>query len=181
MQPKLLIGMYLAAIVAANLTVAWFGPGVVILNAFTLISCDLVARDRLHEAWHGAHLKRNMALLIAGGSLLSAALDYQALPIAVASFAAFALSEVADTLVYSRLRARSWYWRTNGSNAVSALVDSVIFLSLLALLAGLPWASVPLLVAAQWCAKLAGGALWSWLLRPRAVALGSGDAARRGR
>ena len=76
-----------------------------------------------------------MALLIACGSILSAALDYAALPVAAASFCAFALSEVADTFVYARIR-RGWLWKVNGSNVVSAAVDSAVFLSLLAAFGG---------------------------------------------
>jgi len=167
---RVLVGMYLAAIVLANLTVAWFGPSVVVVNALVLIALDLTARDRLHDLWHGRHLARNMALLIASGSLLSAVLDWRALPVALASFCAFALSGVADTLVYARLEERGWYWKVNGSNVVSAAVDSVVFLSILAALGGLPWALVPLLAFGQWGAKVVGGAAWSWLLRPRARA-----------
>jgi len=166
---KTLIGMYLTSIILANLTVAWFGPGVVIINAFALIALDLTARDRLHDLWDGPRLRRNMAMLIAAGSILSAALDYAALPVAAASFCAFALSELVDTAVYTRLHARGWYARTTGSNAASALVDSVVFLSLLASFGGLPWALVPALAGAQWVAKVAGGALWAWALRGRAV------------
>jgi len=165
-----LVGMYLAAIVLANLTVAWFGPSVVVVNALVLIALDLTARDRLHELWHGRHLARNMALLIATGSILSAALDWRALPVAAASFCAFALSGIADTLVYARLERRGWYAKVNGSNVISAAVDSVVFLSILAALGGLPWALVPILALGQWLAKTVGGAAWSWLLRPRARA-----------
>jgi len=165
-----LIGMYLAAIVIANLTVAYFGPSVVIANAFVLIALDLTARDKLHELWHGQHLVRNMALLIACGSILSAALDYAALPVALASFAAFALSETADTFVYARLEARGWYWKVNGSNVVSALIDSVVFLSLLAALTDrLPWSLVPLLAFGQWGAKTIGGAIWAYILKPHSM------------
>lgn len=161
---KWLVGMYLAAIVVANLTVAYFGPSVVILNAFVLIALDLTARDKLHELWHGQHLARNMALLIACGSILSAALDYAALPVALASFAAFALSETADTFVYTHLEDSGWYWKVNGSNVVSAAVDSVVFLSLLASFGSLPWAMVPLLAFGQWGAKTIGGAIWGYVL-----------------
>lgn len=164
---KLLIFAYLAAIVAANLLVATFGPSVVIVNAFVLIALDLTARDKLHAAWRGSHLWRNMALLILTGSILSAVLNYAAIPVAVASFAAFALAAVADTLVYDRLRARGWYTRSNGSNLVSAGVDSVVFLSVLASLGGLPWGLVPLLALGQWAAKVAGGAIWAWVLAAR--------------
>lgn len=163
----LLVVMYLTSIIVANLTVAYFGPGVVIANALILIALDITARDRLHEAWRGD--MRKMAALIAAGSVLSAALSIAALPIALASFCAFALSEAADTLVYARLARRGWYARANGSNAVSALVDSVVFLSLLASFGGVPWALVPALAAGQWLAKLAGGMVWSWALKPRAA------------
>ena len=64
----LLIGAYLAAIVAANLSVATFGPAVSVANAFVFIALDLSSRDRLHEAWTGRGLAWRMAALIASGS-----------------------------------------------------------------------------------------------------------------
>lgn len=165
MTTKLLVFAYLAAIVIANLTVAAFGPAVVVVNAFVLVSLDITARDKLHEAWHGDW--RRLGALIAVGSLLSAILDYAAIPVALASFFAFALSETADTLVYAKLERYGWYWKTNGSNLASAFVDSAVFLSLLAAFGGVPWGIVPGLVAAQWAAKIAGGAAWAWVLARR--------------
>lgn len=155
----ILIALYLAAIVAANLLVAQFGAGVTILNALVLIALDLTARDSLHEAWQGRNLKRNMALLIGAGSLLSAALNIDALPIALASCAAFAASGVADTLVYAALGERSRLVKMNGSNLVSAAVDSLVF-PILAF--GYPplWG----IVVGQFAAKVIGGAVWSVLL-----------------
>lgn len=181
MKTYLTIAAYLVSIVIANLTVAWFGPAVVIVNAFVLIALDLTARDRLHEAWHGD--ARKLGALIATGSILSAALDYRAAHVAIASCAAFALSETADTLVYARLHARPWWQKVNGSNVVSAAVDSLTFLTLLSLLARVPWFAVPIanqlplflvpgLAAAQWLAKTLGGAVWAWILRPREARYG---------
>lgn len=66
----ILIGLYLTAIVAANLLVAKFGVTVVILNAFVFIALDLTTRDVLHEQWHGRNLWAKMAALIATGSAL---------------------------------------------------------------------------------------------------------------
>jgi queuosine precursor transporter len=63
--------LYLAAIVAANLTVAAFGPGVSVVNAFLLIGLDLTVRDRLHDAWEGRELWLRMAVLIATGGAIS--------------------------------------------------------------------------------------------------------------
>jgi queuosine precursor transporter len=164
MKTASLIALYLGAIVIANLTVAWFGPAVVIVNALILVSLDLTARDRLHQAWKGRNLVRNMALLILSGSALSAALDYQAVPVAVASCLAFGMAATVDTLVYSLLGGRPWLIRANGSNLMSAFVDSAVFLSVLASYGLLPWALVPLLVVGQWGAKILGGAVWSIIL-----------------
>jgi hypothetical protein len=61
----MLVALYLAAIVAANLSVAAFGPGVTIVNAFALIGLDLSTRDALHDRWRGRWLLARMALLIA--------------------------------------------------------------------------------------------------------------------
>lgn len=161
-----LVALYLCSIIIANLTVAWFGAGVVVVNALVLVALDLTARDKLHRAWEYDGLARKMALLIGAGSLLSAVLDWNALPVAVASCVAFALSETSDALVFSRLESHGWYAAVNGSNAVSALVDSVLFLSCLAGFGLLPWAAVPVLALAQWLAKTLGGAAWSWVLKP---------------
>jgi hypothetical protein len=157
-----LVALYLTAIVVANLLVAQFGPAITVFNAFVLIALDLTARDRLHDAWHGKHLWRNMALLVGAGSLLSALLNVNALPIAIASFAAFALSGVADTVVYTLLSKHSRFVRMNGSNLVSAAVDSLVF-PILAF--GFPplWG----IVIGQYLAKTVGGAIWSWVLTRR--------------
>lgn len=159
MKQVYLIALYLVAIVAANLSVAAFGASVTIVNAFVLIALDLTARDALHDAWHGRNLRRNMALLIGAGSLLSAALNVNALPIALASFAAFAASGVVDTAVYSLLGDKSRFVRMNGSNVFSAAVDSLVFP---AVAFGFPllWS----IVIGQFVAKVVGGLVWSWVL-----------------
>lgn len=154
-----LIGMYLAAIVTANLTVAAFGPAVAVANAFVFIALDLTSRDRLHEAWAGRGLAWKMGLLIAAGSFISYALNANAGPIALASFVSFAVSAMLDTLVYALLHERAYLVKVNGSNVVSAAADSLIFP---ALAFGLPllWP----IVLGQFAAKLIGGALWAWVL-----------------
>lgn len=164
MRTYLLIGMYLAAIVAANLLVAAFGPTVAVVNAFVLISLDLTSRDALHEAWRGRHLAWKMAALIAAGSLLSYALNRSAGPIALASFVAFAVSAGLDSLAYALLHERAYLIKVNGSNIVSAAADSLIFP---ALAFGLPllWP----IVLGQFVAKVIGGALWAYVLSRRAV------------
>jgi hypothetical protein len=153
-----LIAVYLAAIVAANLTIARFGPSATVITSFLFIGLDITTRDRLHENWRGKRLWLKMAALIAGGSLLSWLLNARAGQVAAASFVAFAASGAADALAYHALRDRPWIWKTNGSNVVSAAVDSLIFPTL-AFGAILPW-----VVAGQFIAKVAGGGLWALLL-----------------
>lgn len=155
----MLIVMYLVAIVAANLLVAQFGPSVTIINAFLFIGLDLTSRDSLHERWQGRNLYRNMALLIGTGSLLSAVLNWNAAPIALASFGAFLAAGVVDTIAYQLLHDQSKMVKMNGSNLVSAAVDSLVFP---ALAFGFPlmWS----IVIGQFVAKIAGGFLWSLVL-----------------
>lgn len=152
------VAMYLAAIVAANLTVAMWGPSMTIVNAFLFIGLDLTARDRLHDAWHGNGLVWKMAALIATGSILSWLLNQNAGQIALASFVAFAAASVVDTVAYHLLRNRVWWQRVNGSNVLSAAVDSVIFPTIAF------GALLPVIVLGQFAAKVLGGAVWSWVL-----------------
>jgi hypothetical protein len=159
-RSALMIGMYLTAIVAANLLVAAYGPSVTVLNAFLFIGLDITARDGLHEAWQNEGLWWKMLLLIASGSLLSALLNADATQIALASFLAFAGAGAADTVVYHLLRDRARMLKINGSNVVSAAVDSVLFP---ALAFGFPLL-IPVMIG-QFVAKVAGGFVWSIILR----------------
>jgi hypothetical protein len=153
-----LVALYLAAIVAANLLIAAFGPSLTLVTAFFLIGLDITARDRLHESWRGRGLWLKMAALIATGSLVSWLLNRNAGPIALASFVAFAASSTVDALTYHALRRREWMVKVNASNIVSAAVDSAVFPTL-AFGTLLPW-----IVLGQFAAKVAGGALWAALL-----------------
>ncbi len=153
------IALYLTAIVAANLTVAVFGPSMTIVNAFLFIGLDLTSRDKLHDAWHGRGLWWKMVLLIAVGSALSWVLNRDAGQIALASFVAFALAGVADALTYQLLHKREYLVRVNGSNVISAAVDSLVFPTLAF------GALLPAIALGQFFAKIAGGALWSFVLR----------------
>lgn len=153
----ILIALYLGAIVAANLLVAQFGASVTVFNAFLFIGLDLSTRDVLHERWQDN--KRNMGLLILAGSALSALMNWNAAPIAFASCVAFAAAAIVDTFIYQLLKNRPRMARMNVSNIAAALVDSVIFP---ALAFGFPllWT----IVLGQFVAKVAGGALWAWVL-----------------
>jgi hypothetical protein len=154
-----MIILYLLAIVIANLLVAQFGPSVTIINAFLFIALDLTTRDYLHDRWQGRHLWLKMLALIGSGSLLSYALNANTGPIALASFVAFAGAGAADTLMYWLLGGRAKLVRINGSNVVSATVDSLIFPILAFGFPILWW-----IVLGQFAAKVLGGFVWSLVL-----------------
>lgn len=153
------IFIYLVAVVLANITVAIFGPSITVINAFLFIGLDLTARDKLHETWHNQGLWWKMTLLIATGSILSWIINRNAGQIAIASFVAFALAGIADTIIYHALKDRAYLVKINGSNVISAAVDSIVFPTL-AFGSLLPW-----IVLGQFVAKVGGGFVWSLVLR----------------
>lgn len=155
------VGIYLAAIVAANLAAAHFGPSATPVIAFLLIGLDLSLRDRLHDAWIGRGLIWRMALLIAAGGALAYALNRDAGPIALASCAAFSASAAVDGAIYHLARRWPRLARVNASNVGGAAADSLIF-PWLAFGGWLPWIAL-----AQFAAKVAGGALWALVLNRR--------------
>ncbi|MFC4638141.1 VUT family protein [Deinococcus hohokamensis] len=156
----LLTGLYLAAIVAANLIIAHFGAGLAPVVAFVFIGLNLAARDRLHDLW-GPHVARNMLGLIVAGGVLSWALNAGAGRIALASVLAFAISEAGDALLYHARRHRPYLERSNTSNLLGAALDSLIFPVIA--FGGFPLAIIGL----QFLAKVLGGAVWSLLLNSR--------------
>lgn len=94
------VALYLIAIVAANLSVAYFGAGAAIINAFLFIGLDITMRDALHEQWQGRYLGLKMGAPILAGSVLSWGLNRAAGPTALASFVAFAAAGAADSVAY---------------------------------------------------------------------------------
>ena len=150
------IAAYAAAMILANVTVAAFGPWVSPINAFFLIGLDLALRDWLHvrlKVWQ-------MGSLIAFTGGLTFILNPAAGQIAVASAAAFTAAALVDWGTFARLRG-SWMFRANGSNVAGAAVDSLLFPTIAF------GVLMPHIVALQFLAKVAGGAMWSWILNRR--------------
>lgn len=119
---------YIATIFAANWAIVTFSvvpvgfglmaPAGVAFVGLAFGLRDLV-QDRLGRRW------TIVAILV--GAVASALISG---PLAVASGAAFLVSEAADFFVYTPLRERNWYGAVLASNAVGLVVDSVLFLSL---------------------------------------------------
>ena len=151
--------LYLSAVIAANLSVAAFGPPSVYVNAFLFIGLTLTTRDRLHEYWRGKHLFIKMGALILAGALLSWLVNRNAGAVALASVIAFLAAECIDTFAFYLLRHRSWMVRVNGSNVPSALVDSLVFPTIAF------GSFFPAVVVGQFVAKFIGGFVWSLVIR----------------
>lgn len=152
----ILITVYIAAMVTANLMVWWLGPWFSPINAFVLIGLDLTMRDVMHE-----RLTRwQLAAVIVVGGAITWTVNPAARMIAIASAVAFVLAALTDWLVYSLLHSQPWLVRSNASNIVGAAVDSVIFPTLAF------GSLLPAIIALQFAAKVGGGAIWSVMMRP---------------
>ena len=133
------VGAFLGLVVAANWLTATHGLipvgfGLVATAGTFAAGLVLLARDLVHDTAG----RLAVAGCIAAGAALSAVLATPQL--AVASGAAFAVSELADYAVYAPLRRRGWARAVLASNTVGATVDTVLFLTL----AGFPvWSAMP--------------------------------------
>ena len=153
--------LFILAIVAANFSVATFGPMVTPINAFLLIGLDLSLRDALHDRWANDGIVWRMGALILAGSVISYLVNPATEMIAVASCVSFGASAAADAVTYGLIRRHSFMVRANGSNLVGAGVDSILFPTIAF------GVLMPEIVLMQFAAKVAGGFAWSLLLRKR--------------
>lgn len=148
---------YVGGITLANLAIVWFGPWATPINAFILIAFTFIARDALHELWRGRNLRLRMLTLIVAAGVISYLINPDSGRIALASAAAFILSETVDWGAYLALDNRPWMVRSNGSNVFGVFADSLLFPALaFGAIPGL-WA----IMGAQFFAKLLGGFIWS--------------------
>lgn len=120
--------IYIIAVLGANLTATWFIPlpvfGQVAVGTF-IFGFTFTQRDRMHRKG-----RRFVYAVIALSALLSLVLSVMGhVPgrIILASVVAIVLAESADTEIYQRLLAKSWWHRVLTSNAVSIPLDSIIF------------------------------------------------------
>ena len=145
---------YAVAMTMANILVATFGPAISPINAFLLIGLDLTLRDWLHvrlKTWQ-------MGGLIVGTGALTYLLNPAAGMIAVASAVSFLVASLVDWAVFIKTTG-SWIKRANASNTAGAAFDSVLFPTIAF------GVLMPEIVALQFIAKVAGGAMWSYIFK----------------
>ena len=154
--------IYAAAMTAANLLIAHFGPWVSPINAFVLIGLDLALRDWLHTRMS----PRLMLVLIGSSGALTYVLNPGAAHIVTASAAAFVASAAADWWVFARSPG-AWLRRSVQSNVVGAAIDTLVFASLAFLVLApepKPLAVVAQIALLQLGAKVLGGTAWALAL-----------------
>lgn len=121
-------GVYIAAILAANWLTNRYGfvsvVGVGMTAGTIAAGVALGARDALQDT--AGRLAVLAAILV--GAALSWWLSTPVL--ALASGAAFLVSEAADMAVYTPLRRRGWARAVVASNVVGGIVDTLVFLTL---------------------------------------------------
>jgi len=125
---KLLFIAFVATVIGANWSLAAFGlvpVGWGLMAPAGVFSAGLAfsLRDLLHETGG----RRYVLVAIVVGAVLSWLLE-DAQRFAVASGTAFLVSEGADLLVYTPLRARGWLRAVFASNLVGFTLDSILFL-----------------------------------------------------
>lgn len=123
----LTVAAYVGTVLLANVVTSQFGLvtagfGLLVPAGTYTAALALSLRDAVQEfagrswVWIGIAAGTVLSVLVADGR------------IALASGAAFALSEFLDMMVYSRLRERSWRLALVSSNAVGSVADTVLFL-----------------------------------------------------
>jgi hypothetical protein len=152
------VALYLAAIIAANLIVAWQGPWISPYTGAVFIGLDLTVKDHLQDRWTHRGLVWRMGLLILSGSVLSWLMNRNAGRIAIASFAAFAISSSIDAFIYAVVK-RPRLEKVGWSNLFGSIADSIVFPAL-----AFGWPPSYDLVLAQMAFKLAGGQFWALVL-----------------
>lgn len=153
MKTYLIALVYILSVVFANLSASHFGIWVTPINAFFLIGLEITVRDLLHERI--THLKLIGIVLVAG--VLSYLINIDAQNIAIASFIAVTVSCLLDYFVFKKVKG-SWLKKSNSSNVVSSMSDSLIFPTV-------AFGSFNVgVVLLQFFLKLLGGFLWSLLI-----------------
>lgn len=164
---------FLAVVVATNAITAGIGVvswlGITATAGTWLAGFGFVARDSVHES----RGPRWVVGCILAGAAISAAFSPS---LALASAAAFLLSEFADFAVYQPLRRRGYTRAALLSNLAGSVVDSFAFLLIASFPLGLIWAQVGVKYATTSLFVLATWGVRAVSRKPMYATGGGGDA-----
>ena len=147
----LYVFFYVLFICISNQLVFLYGPGVTPYTAFFIIGADFYIRDKTHEIY--GFLFSFYMICIAG--LISYFINQSSSMIAVASLTAMISSSVVDLIIYQKLIRHRFMIKSNYSNILSSMTDSIIF-------PFIAFGFIPVkIVIAQTIAKIIGGYVWS--------------------
>lgn len=153
---------YILTVFAANWAISTFGLvpagfGLLAPAGVHFAGLAFTLRDLVQETLG----KRWVLVAITAGALLSAFLSPT---LALASGAAFLVSELADFAVYTPLRRRSWLGAVALSNTVGVVIDSALFLWFAFRSLDFIWGQV---VGKTWVTLVAIAVLWVWRVSHR--------------
>lgn len=133
--PVALFAGFVGTVIAANWALATYGIVPIGFGLYAPAGVFFAGLAfGLRDALHDLAGRRSVLASIATGAAVSYLIEDGVtipgghVPIAAASAAAFAVSEMADLAVYEPLRDRRWTAAVVASNAVGAVVDSALFL-----------------------------------------------------
>lgn len=169
LRPAAFVGIVIATNAATSTLgiVDWLG--IAVTAGTWLAGFSFVARDAVHEALG----VRWVLGCIVIGATVSAAFSPT---LALASAAAFLLSESADLAVYQPLRRRGYLRAALASNLAGSIVDSIVFLALAGFPLALIWAQVGIKYATTTVFVLAVGGVRALLRQSMHTASGGRDA-----
>lgn len=164
-QPKgssgfvlMVVVIYLAAFVAANLFVKHFGSYGLWFSAMFLIPFDFICRCLFHEKWKGSALIIRLLILTVLSSVITVAINSDAANIAKASCAGFISAQICAGIFYQYFIKQTPFVKVNGSDLLAIISDSIVFQYIA--FGGFNWQ----VTAGQIIIKFVGGLLWYYII-----------------
>lgn len=153
-----MVVIYLAAFVAANLFVKHFGAYGLWFSSLFLIPFDFVCRCLFHETWKGKKLILRLLLLTILSSLVTVAINHEAINIAKASCGGFIAAQIAAGIFYQYAIKKSPFIKVNGSDFFAIISDSIVFQYIA--FESFNWQ----VTAGQVAIKFVGGLIWYYII-----------------
>jgi hypothetical protein len=155
---RILIIIYLLAIILSNYIAYCLGQNGLIITAFILIPFDYIIRTIFQEKWKGKNLIIRIIILIFLGGLITFIINYNTINIAIGSLSAFIIANILASIFYQLNIKKKYIYKVNISDFIAIIADSFIFQYL-------AFNNISLkIMISQISIKIIGGLFWYWLL-----------------